>query len=217
METVTARTREATLGKREALARAIADVAEATISEHGLGSLRARDLADAVGCSLGYIYKIFPDLDAVVLAVGMRTLALLEARFHEAVDAPAKDAAADELGSAVDRLVALSLAYLDFAAAHTRRWRALFEHRLPEGTALPEDFAREKGRLFSYVEEPLRVIRPDLGDAERKLLARSLFSAAHGMVTLGLEEKLAPVGATELRAQVSSVVRAAAIGLRSSR
>ena len=44
-------------------------------------------------------------------------------------------------------------------------------------------------RLFVYVEEPLRMLRPTTPE-RRALLARSLFSAVHGIVALGLEEKL---------------------------
>jgi hypothetical protein len=45
------------------------------------------------------------------------------------------------------------------------------------------------------------------------MLARTLFSAVHGVVTLGLEEKLGVVPPDILRRQLTLVVSAAADGL----
>jgi len=206
------KTRDSTAGRRAKTAGEIIDAAERTISGKGLAALRARDLAEEVGCALGYIYKVFPDLDTVVLGVGLRTLALLDARFLSVANAP-QPGFDDPRKAAVARLVSLALAYLDFAASHEKRWRALFDHRLPEGVPVPEEYTREKARLFTYIEEPLRTLRPDLSEAGRMLLARSMFSATHGMVMLGLEEKLVPIRPADLRLQISIVVRAVALGL----
>src|SRR5579872_3237503 len=66
--------------KREALKGALVDSAERIIAERGYLALRARELAQDVGCALGAIYTVFPDLDALVLAVKDRTLDDLEAQ-----------------------------------------------------------------------------------------------------------------------------------------
>jgi len=47
----------------------------------------------------------------------------------------------------------------------------------------------------------------------RRLLARSLFSAAHGVVALGLEEKLQFIPPRTLREQVTTIVTALGYGL----
>ena len=49
--------------------------------------------------------------------------------------------------------------------------------------------------------------------ADRGLLARALFSAVHGMVALGLDEKAAAMSPPALRGQVVTVVTAMARGL----
>ena len=64
--------------RRERLRTALIDAAEATIAAEGLAALKARDLAKEVGCALGAIYTAFPDLDALILTVNLRTLALFE-------------------------------------------------------------------------------------------------------------------------------------------
>jgi AcrR family transcriptional regulator len=190
------------------LRSALVEAAESVVAEHGLAALRARDLARTVGRALGGLYTVFPDLDALVLEVNRRTLALFEAH----VGVLPQDRAGGRQ-SALDALVALALAYLDFAAAHRRRWRALFEHRMADGGAPPDWYVAEQARLFRHVEAPLAQLRPDLPESERALLARTLFSAVHGMVSLGLDEKLVSLPAPVLRAQVETVVAALGRGL----
>jgi AcrR family transcriptional regulator len=121
--------------RRQKLKSALVDAAEQTIARDGLAALRARDLAAAAGCAVGAIYTVFPDLDAIVIAVNMRTLALLD-RDLGAVSGP-QPATADVAPADRDlaRLVRLAIGYLAFAAKHGPRWRALFEHRLPDGQA----------------------------------------------------------------------------------
>src|SRR5215470_13530693 len=70
--------------RREQLKAALIDAAEAIIAKDGLAALRARDLAAAAGCALGAIYNAFEDLDAIVFAVNMRTLALIDHNLHGA-------------------------------------------------------------------------------------------------------------------------------------
>jgi len=197
--------------RREQLKDRLIAAAEQVIATRGLAAVRARDLAQDVGCAVGAIYTVFPDLNALVLAVNSRTLAMLD----EVLAGPGEKGAcaAADVAAAAESLVALALRYLDFAHRHPRRWRALFEHRMPEGEPIPDAHVAEQARLFTYVEEPLRSLCPKLPGRERMLLARSLFSAVHGIVSLGLEEKLVPMPMPTLKQQLALVVRAAVEGL----
>jgi AcrR family transcriptional regulator len=191
-----------TAERRQRLKEALVSAAERTIEIHGLGGLKARALAHQVGCAVGAIYNVVTDLDDLVIEVNSRTLAALE-RDLAAVE---RAAGAAQGSAAVDRLVRLGAAYLDFAAAHTLRWRALFEHRLPNGKPMPERYLGEQRQLFRHIEEPLGELQPQLSSERRALVARSLFSAVHGMVMLGLEEKLQTVPLESLREQIALVV-----------
>jgi hypothetical protein len=102
---------------------------------------------------------------------------------------------------------------LDFAAANTQRWRALFDHRLPPGQDVPDWYRKEQQRLFDYVENLLTELQAQESRVRRALLARSLFSAVHGLVTLGLEEKLQPLPLPVLREQIRFVVTAIGRGM----
>ncbi|MDR1827415.1 MAG: TetR/AcrR family transcriptional regulator [Methylobacteriaceae bacterium] len=206
--------------RRGALKEALIAAGIQTIETRGLRALRARDLAKAVGCSLGSIYIVFPDLDTLILSINLSTMALMEAHLAGVVKPLPPDHSPKARDAAREQLVALSLSYLEFAAANLLRWRAIFEHRLellehpPEvRQAAPDWYTEEIGKLFAFIETPVRVMRPDLDAEESALLARSLFSAAHGMVALGLEDKITTVPIAHLADQLRIVVNAMARGL----
>jgi AcrR family transcriptional regulator len=200
--------------RRERLRTALVDAAEAIIARDGLAALRARDVAVAAGCALGAIYNAFDDLDAIVFAVNMRTLALLDRDLGNTLRRKSTAGGTNAVDPDLARLIRLALAYLEFAATHGPRWGALFEHRVNDGQAIPAWYVAEQNRIFQLVEEPLRAIRPDLEAGELTHLARTVFSAVHGVVSLGLEQKLGELPPRRLREQAEAIVTAIARGLR---
>src|SRR5437764_12558712 len=68
----------ATDQRRARLRDALVTAAEHAIAQQGPGSLRARALAEEVGCAVGAIYNVVEDLDDLVLLVNARTLTALE-------------------------------------------------------------------------------------------------------------------------------------------
>ncbi len=192
--------------RRSALRTDLIAAAEKTIAAKGVAGLNARDLAEAVGCSLGAIYNVFPHLDAIIFEVNSRTLALFEqfgarrAKAREGIDPAAA-------------LVALAEAYLDFAVQNQPRWRALFEHRMASADAMPDSYLADQARLFQLVERPLAALRPDLEDKQRMLFARTMFSAVHGIVSLSLDAKLKSLPVSVLGDQVRAFVGIVGAGL----
>jgi AcrR family transcriptional regulator len=201
-----------TVGRRDRLRDALVAAAEDTIAMGGLEELRARDLAEKAGCAVGAIYNAVDDLDQLVLLVNVRTLAALEQELAKAHGGGGDVANVD---AAIAQLVRLALAYLTFAAANGPRWRAMFDHHMP-GREVPEWYRNEQHRLFRHVEEPLRVLQPGASPKRRALLARSLFSAVHGLVRLGLDEKLEAIPLTALREQLTFIITAVGRGMASA-
>ena len=195
--------RAATAARHEALADRLTGAAETAIEAGGLPNLRARALADAAGCSVGAIYGVFPDLDALVLAVNARTLEQIEAAL----------AGAETSGDPVEKLRALAAAYLGYAARHRNRWRALFEHRMAGGAAIPAWYATRREQAFSHIATPLAALLPGMTGQDLAVLARTVFSAVHGMVDLGLDEKLGETPPALLQHQLRLIVNAIAGGL----
>jgi len=194
--------------RRAVLRTRLIDAAERTIADRGLAALKARDLAREAGCAVGTIYNVVEHLDELILCVGSRTLVMLDA----ALGAVGSASPIGSTEAAVDDLVRLALAYLEFAATHTIRWRALFEHRMSEARALPTWFVDQQHALFAQVERPLVTLLPALEGDARRTLARTLFSAVHGIVALGLEEKLESLPLAALRDQLAGTVRAITAG-----
>jgi AcrR family transcriptional regulator len=199
-----------TLHRHENLKNSLVRAAERALSRHGLAGLRARALASDVGCAVGAIYNVVADLDELVLLVNQRTLAALERHLLDfgVVTLPR--------GGAVEQLVGMAVAYLDFASKYGLRWRAVFDHRLPKGQAIPAWYLESQHRLFGYVEAPLQVLLPDVSAERCALLARSIFSAVHGIIELGLDEKLQPLPVDVLREQVATITAALARGVNES-
>jgi AcrR family transcriptional regulator len=194
-----------------ALRDRLVDAAENIISEQGLAGLRARDLAQRVGCAVGMIYKLFSDLDAIVVAVNSRTLA----EIATAIEGAGSDADARAVVRAgdpppVQRLVQLALAYFDYAAANRGRWMALFTRHI---SVVPEWHHDEHRQLFARLEAPVRALVPAIDDETCGLTSRSLFSAVHGVVSLGLDETLTTISLPALRRQTAVIAAAASRGL----
>jgi AcrR family transcriptional regulator len=202
----------ATAGRRGELREALLAAVERTVVAEGYQALRARDLARDVGCAVGAIYNVFPDLDALVLAAKSRTLDLLDGELAAAV-AGVGTAASVTPDIAARQLLALARAYLRFAIDHSPLWRMLFEYRVAADTDLPAWYRDKLAALFTHLDAPLTAIVPDLAAEKRRQLGRALFSAVHGIVVLGLEEKIDAVSHGAIAGQVATIVRACVAGL----
>src|ERR1700742_558702 len=193
------------LERRVKLREALILAAERSINTGGLPGLKTRELAREIGCANGAVYNLVEDVDELILRVGSRTLARLDAALTDAEgDAPTSPSAV---------LVRIAIAYCDFAAQNLELWRALFEHRMAQGKPTPEWAIGEQMDLFRHIYRPLAVLFPKRAPAELSVLARSLFSAVHGMVLLGLEQKLIAVPVEALRQEIATIVRATIGGL----
>jgi AcrR family transcriptional regulator len=192
------------LERREKLRADLIQAAERMIAERGLVGLKTRDLAREIGCANGAVYNLVADVDELVLRVGSRTLSRLDEALSTA-----------ETGerSPQETLVRIAIAYCDFAAENLQLWRALFEHRMQTDKALPDWSVDDQLQLFRHIYKPLAALLPKRGAEELGITARSLFSAVHGMVALGLEQRLVAVPLPALRNEIAGLVRAMIDGL----
>ena len=180
--------------RKAALREKLIILAEAQIAEGGLVSLRARELARQAGCAVGAIYTHFDDLDALVLEVNGRTFARLGATVGAAV-------AKAEAEPPIRRLVVMSHAYLHFAMAHPRLWRALFDVEMTVED-VPEWYVTAMGELFAIISGPIGELVPEAVTEDIDLMVRTLFSSVHGIVWLGLENRISAVPQQELERMI---------------
>jgi AcrR family transcriptional regulator len=189
---------------RDRLKDRLLAVAEAAVARDGLDGLQARRIAEAADCAVGTLYNIFGDLHGLILATNARTLAEL----GKLLSTAARRASGSELET---RLNTLAIAYLDFATANQRRWRAVFEHRLPDERPLPEENREDRRRLLALIEAELTHA---IADAEaRSDAAHALFSAVHGIVLLSLDGKLGEFEPAKCERQIRFLVGRVASGL----
>jgi AcrR family transcriptional regulator len=193
--------------KREDLRARLIEAARNRIIADGLPALRARDVTLDAGCALGGLYTVFADLDDLVLHVNSLTLQAIEASLALS---EMKDS------SPADRLRNLARKYLDFAVTHRNLWKALFEHRLPDGRPVPEWHLAEHLHLMSLIAEPLRELQPEMNDEARAIRARTLFGAVHGVISISLEGRFVGLPVEELGREVDDFVKTIAAGYAQS-
>lgn len=178
---------------------ALIEAAEAQIEAGGLSSLKARGLAAAAGCSVGAIYNLFEDLDALVLAVNARTFRRLGAYVSAKVAAQEDDAPNAQMTT-------MSIGYLEFAIEHTSLWRALFDLEMSVDADVPEWYQEELRAVFGLIAAPLAELFPDMDPKARHLLVRGLFSSVHGIVLLGLERRISAVPQDQMEAMLAMLM-----------
>jgi AcrR family transcriptional regulator len=194
-----------TLERRDKLRDSLILAAERRIAAGGLAGLKTRDLARDIGCANGAVYNLVEDMDELILRVGSRTL--------ERLDASLIESESEGPASASETLVRIALAYCDFAADNLQLWRALFEHRMAPDKPIPDWAIDQQMELFLHIYRPLAVLFPTRSATELSVTSRRLFSAVHGIVTLGLEQKLIAVPIDALRNEIAMIVRAMVKGL----
>ena len=181
------------------------DAAQTIIAAHGLRALKVREVATAAGTSLGGVYLFFEDLDALILAVNRRTLTRLEARLAAVID-----------GAPTAVIHALAKTYLNFAAEQPKLLRALFEHRMQDNRPFPVDLLAQVAAMFAFIATPLSGLLVGRSAEETSVIARTMFSGFHGIVMMGLEERIVAVPPQRLHEQVALFVEAFLAGLPSA-
>ena len=188
----------ATKDRRDDLRNTLTDIAERMVAETGAASVKARPLAEAAGCSVGAIYNVFTDLDALLMAVNGRTFRRLGAHVSAALQAVE--------ATPQERLVIMGHAYLDFASQHTNAWRALFDLRMSTDMEVPGWYLQELAAVFALIAGPLRDIFPSWSDERIDLMTRALFSSVHGIVLLGLEKRISGVPLAQVEDMIATVL-----------
>jgi AcrR family transcriptional regulator len=163
------------------------------MAEGGFAAFSAREVAKRIGYSIGTIYNVFGSLDRLVLAINSRTFGLW---------ADAMRAQLDTAGE--DRIKALVDAYFDFAQGHPTLWMAIYDHRPPADTPLPEDYLPRRAALLGLVEAEIARAVPG---SDAAALARSLVATVHGHCAFALNGTFTLLGEGDPRGAALARVR----------
>jgi AcrR family transcriptional regulator len=172
------------------------------MAEGGYARFSAREVAKRIGYSVGTIMHVFGGVDRLVLAINSRTFLLwadwLEARLAESE------------GEA--RIAVLVEGYFAFARTHRNLWSAIYEHRLPEGMAMPEALTIQRVRLTDIIVREVATTLPEVTQPDAVRLARSLIAMVHGHCSFALGGSFTLMGETDplglTLARVREVLRA---------
>ena len=121
--------------------------------------------------------------------------------------------AAVSAGNPIRQLHGLADAYLACATEHPNLLRALFEHRMENDRPFPEDILLMVMEAFSLMHAPLVQLLPDRDGEDVAQLARMMFSAVHGIISLGLEERMVAVPPEQLRQRLAQFIDTHLAGL----
>jgi len=172
---------------RSELHEMVLSVARDIAEQEGLAGLSVRRIANEIGYSGGTLYNLFENLDDLVVHVNARTLdSLCEELAEKSLE--------EEPEAAV---LALTTRYVRFTREHPRLWSMLFEHRLPDGAALPDWYHERVERARGLLEEALAPMFGPDHEAERSHSARVLWSSLHGICALETAGKLANTESVE--------------------
>ena len=192
--------------KKDSLKTRLIEAAKARIIAGGLESLRARDITNDAGCALGALYTAFADLDALVIEVNSATLREIDQVMLAALDG---------IEEAAEQMHVLAATYLAFARTHERRWRTLFDLKIPEGKAIPDWYIADQALLLTRIVGPLRLLQPDFTETELMIRARTLFAAVHGIVTISLDRRFVGIRADTLDTELMRFIGLLLKGLKS--
>ena len=190
------------------LRQALLDATVALVEREGRQALTLRGVARLLGVSQAAPYRHFPDKEALLAAVAEEGLKVLAARMREAAALQGEDLPA--------RLQALGVAYVEFAVAHTARFRVMFMALAAEVDAYPS-LSEAYGQVFGLLLEAITACQARglvrAGDPRR--LALSAWSIVHGLAELETNGQLPRLGldASATHDLAESVTRALFIGL----
>ena len=156
------------------------------MADVGFARFSAREVAKRIGYSIGTIYNVFGTHDRLILAINTRTFALWADHLRERLRA-----------AQGDRIRVLVEGYFSFARENTNLWMAIYDHRLPSDTAIPETLEAQRSELTQIVTAEVAAALPEPARESAPRLARSLIATVHGHCTFALNGTFALMGESD--------------------
>lgn len=157
------------------------------LAQVGLVRFSAREVAKRIGYSVGTILHIHGTVDALMMAINSRTFTL----WAQVLENSLAKAHGEE------RIACLVEGYFRFAADNPNLWSAIYEHRLPAGTALPAELEQERAALTAIIDREVAAQLPGMDAGAVGRLSRSLIATVHGHCSLLLSGSFALMGEAE--------------------
>ena len=164
----------------EELRELILEASTALISEGGLCSLSAREVARRIGYSPGTLYNVFENLDDLILTIEGRLIDGLAAELDQVLS----------IGSPKEKALALGRVYIKYTSEKPKLWNLLFEHHLPAGREVPAWYQQKIDGIMARVEAAIAPMMPNSKPELVKRTAQVLWAGVHGITSLATADKL---------------------------
>jgi AcrR family transcriptional regulator len=153
------------------------------LSKEGVGGLSLRKVAKRAGVSHSAPYAHFKDRQSLIAAISTEGFRQLYNELDAAVSAHADDPK--------EQLVEAAWAYIQFAMNNTDTFKIMFSGVLEKEKDYPA-FVEISGKTFERVVEVVRICQDAgiLRSAPSELVAVSVWSQVHGMISLALEGQI---------------------------
>ncbi|WP_428242468.1 TetR/AcrR family transcriptional regulator [Gynuella sp.] len=170
---------------REEIKEMALEAAVNILENEGSKGISARNVAKAIGYTVGTLYLVFENQRDMLLHLNALSLDDLDAWLEE------------HTGSGVtpaENLLQLADAYISYAIEKSARWNLLFEILVDETNELPDWYMVRLGRLFGRVESVLSPLAKQHGELEIQRAARVLWAGVHGICMLKIRQRLTLAG-----------------------
>lgn len=189
------------------LERAVIDATVALLAEGGADKLSLREAARRVGVSHRAVYRHFEDKRALLAAVAAEGYRTLTSDMRAALTtAKSRDP--------VDRLVALSEAYVRFARRERARYEVMFGPRLNEDERFPDLESAVRLAIEALADE-LEAAAPNAERKRKRDAGIALWSAVHGLASLIIVRRVA-LKDSHVSRYVDVIMRPLSVGLLQS-
>ncbi len=156
---------------QEEIKQMILEAAEDIIQEYGFSALKVRKITADIGYTVGSIYMVFTGMDDLIMHIKERTWQKLALHIEGCTAAAERP----------DPIESFALGYLDFAVANEGLWRMLFEHQLPVGKEIPEDYLQAQVTVFLLAERQLKQLDSQYPSEQVHQAARVLVNSMQGV------------------------------------
>lgn len=169
------------------LRAALIDAALLLIAEHGVKGLALSDAAHLAGVSVAAPYRHFKDKQALLAEIAGEGFAM----FRDALAQAANSNQPDK----VKRMVAMGMAYVDFALQHKSHFKVMWE----SGVAKADYPAVEQTAYQAYLllKQAAMDLLPSAAPSRQKALVTAAWSIVHGYASLTLEGELEVVASEQ--------------------
>ncbi len=170
--------------------RQIIESARRILREDGSSALTARALAKDAGMPPSAIYRIFPTMGDVFMALNQATFDELDTLFNSL----------PQDRQPLERLLTLATGYMSFMRNNPAMWHALFAGERRKGD-YPAWYLQAIGKLMKRLAALIAENCPGLSQAAADEAAGRLYVMAHGAISLELDgrlELITPLSGQEL-------------------